>query len=72
VEVVERLVVTPAPPPPAKTPRHGEWLDLLHQLAGQIDRGLVYDRELAAVARVVDEVIAAFRRRPNRRKSEKG
>jgi hypothetical protein len=68
VKVIERVIVTPVPPPPStKAPRHGEWLDLLHQLAGQIDRGLVYDRELAALARAVDEVIAAFRRRPNRR-----
>ncbi|MCZ2817868.1 hypothetical protein [Modestobacter sp. VKM Ac-2984] len=39
---------------------------MLRELAGQIDRGLVYDRELPAVARAVDEVIAAFRRRPYR------
>jgi hypothetical protein len=66
--MVERVVVTPAPPPPpSRAPRHGEWVDLLHQLAGQIDRGLVYDRELATVASAVDEVIAAFRRRPHRR-----
>src|SRR3954453_15201381 len=49
VEIVERVVVTPAPPPPPRTPRHGEWVDLLHQLAGQIDRGLIHDRELATV-----------------------
>jgi hypothetical protein len=68
VEIVERVVVTPSSPPPsAKAPRHGEWVDLLHQLAGQIDRGLVYDRELAAVARAIDEVIVAVRRRPYRR-----
>lgn len=66
VEIVERVVVTPAPPPPTKAPRHGEWTDLLQQLAGQIDRGLIYDRELTALARAVDEVIAAFRRRPYR------
>jgi hypothetical protein len=40
---------------------------VLRDLAGQIDRGLIYDRELLAVARAVDEVLASFRRRPNRR-----
>ncbi|MFQ1001984.1 hypothetical protein [Modestobacter sp. SSW1-42] len=40
---------------------------MLRDLAGQIDRGLVYDRELLTVARAVDEVIAALRRRPYRR-----
>ncbi|MGY5884449.1 hypothetical protein [Modestobacter lacusdianchii] len=39
---------------------------MLRELAGQIDRGLMYDRELPAVARAVDEVIAALRRRPYR------
>jgi len=39
---------------------------VLRELAGQIDRGLVYHRELPEVARAVDEVIAAFRRRPYR------
>jgi hypothetical protein len=66
VEVVERIVVTPAPPPPTRTPRHGEWTVMLRELAVQIGRGLIYDRELSVVARAVDEVIAAFRRRPYR------
>ena len=39
---------------------------MLRELAGQIDHGLIYDRELPVVARAVDEVIAAFRRRPYR------
>lgn len=67
VEIVERVIVTPAPPRPIKAPRHGEWADLLQQLTGQIDCGLIYDRDLTALARAVDEVIAALRRRPHRR-----
>jgi hypothetical protein len=39
---------------------------VLLELAEQIDRGLVYDRELPAVARAVDEVLASFRHRPYR------
>lgn len=38
IRVVERVVVTPAPPPQAKAPRHGEWVDVLLELAEQIDR----------------------------------
>ena len=67
VKVVERVVVTPAPPVQPRAPRHDEWAGVLRDLAGQIDHGLVYDRELLAVAHAVDEVIAALRRRPYRR-----
>ncbi|GAB4080764.1 hypothetical protein GCU67_04290 [Modestobacter muralis] len=67
MEVVERVVVSPAPPAQPRAPRHDEWAGVLRELTGQIDRGLVYDRELLTVARAVDEVIAALRRRPYRR-----
>jgi len=67
VEVVERVVVTPGSPAQPRAPRHDEWAGVLRDLTGQIDRGLVYDRELLTVARAVDEVIAALRRRPHRR-----
>lgn len=64
--MVERVVVTPAAQPPARAPRHGDWLAVLQELAHQLDRGLLYDRNLLAVASALDEVLTAFRRRVRR------
>jgi hypothetical protein len=66
VQIVERIVVTPAAHPVPKTPRHDDWPGLLHELSRQLDRGLVYGRDLPGVAAALDEAPAAFRRRIDR------
>ena len=68
VRIVERVVervVTPPPPPPATptVPRHGEWADLLQELARQLDQGLVHDCDLAQLAPPLDDLLTSFRRR---------
>src|SRR4051794_23507785 len=60
VVVVERIVEAPSNP---GSPRHGEWVDVLHELTRQLDTGLLYDRDLAGMARALDEVVEAFDRR---------
>jgi hypothetical protein len=63
VQVVERIVIAPAAQPVIRTPRHNDWSGLLRELGRQLDRGLVYDRDLPGVANALDEALAAFRRR---------
>lgn len=63
VHVVERIVVTPAAPSVARTPRHDDWPGLLRELSRQLDRGLVYDRDMPGVPGALDEALAALRRR---------
>lgn len=48
-------------------PRGSAWVDALHDLARQIDVGLIYDRDLPALATQLDQVIAALGRRPGLR-----
>ena len=48
-------------------PKGAAWAAALHQLADQIDRGLVYDRDLAPLAEALDAAAAALTRRPARR-----
>lgn len=60
VEVVERVVEVPAPPPPSRAPRHQEWHALLRELTRQLDDHLVYGRHLAGIAnevRLVQEAL---------------
>lgn len=61
VEIVERLVAVPTPTRSA--PAHGEWVDLLHELAAQLDAGRIYDRELVDLAAALRELRAAWTRR---------
>jgi hypothetical protein len=64
VEIVERVVTVVAPPPAAQpTPRQLAWVDLLRQLAVQVEQGTVYDRHLAAIAAALDDVLRAVHRR---------
>jgi hypothetical protein len=63
VQIVERIVITPAAPTAPRTPRHDDWPGLLRELSRQLDRGLLYDRDMPGVAGALDEAIAAFRRR---------
>ncbi|MEJ7772458.1 MAG: hypothetical protein WKF51_11205 [Geodermatophilaceae bacterium] len=45
-------------------PKGASWARALTQLAAQLDRGLVYDRDLADLARAIDAATAALARRP--------
>lgn len=72
-ELVERLVEVEVRVPVTREvevevlPKGAAWVAALHQLADQIDRGIVYDRDLAALAGALDVAIAALSRRPGRR-----
>lgn len=69
VKVVERRVEVvakqgPSLPPPG-TPRHGDWAPVLTELAAQLDTGAIYDRDLPALTSALNDVLAAFARRPH-------
>ena len=66
IQVVERRVEVPAPPPAAVAahPRHGEWVGLLNGLAEQLDNGALYDRDLPELTGALNRVLEAFERRP--------
>ena len=57
VKVVERVEV------PVR-PTRRDWPDLLSTLTDQLDRGLVYDRDLPEVAARLAEVFRSLERRP--------
>ncbi len=59
VEVVERRVEIPVP----ATPTRRDWLPLLGALAGQLDDGRIYDRDLLDLSDAIDAVLDAYRRR---------
>ena len=61
VEVVERVVRVPVER--ERTPRHGDWLPLLHELATQLDCGRIYFRELPELGEALSSVVTAYRRR---------
>jgi hypothetical protein len=61
VEVVERVVRVPVER--ERTPRHGDWLPLLDELAAQLDSGRIYFRELPELGEALSSVLTAFRRR---------
>ncbi|SMO92350.1 hypothetical protein SAMN06273567_107177 [Geodermatophilus aquaeductus] len=57
--MVERRVEVPVP----ATPTRRDWLPLLGELAGQIDDGRFYDRDLLDLSDAIDAVLDAYRRR---------
>lgn len=59
VELVERRVEVQVP----LVPTRRDWPRLLGELAGQLNDGRVYDRDLAALARALQPVLEAYRRR---------
>ncbi|PZS32995.1 MAG: hypothetical protein DLM59_07135 [Pseudonocardiales bacterium] len=73
MELVERIVEVDVPVTVTETieivvpPRGAAWVDALRDLARQIDAGLVYDRDLPAMAEQLDQVRGALRRRPGLR-----
>ena len=59
VEVVERRVEVQVPLGPTRR----DWPRLLGELASQLNDGRVYDRDLPAMARALQPVLEAYRRR---------
>jgi hypothetical protein len=59
VELVERRVEVQVP----LAPNRRDWPRLLGELAGQLNDGRVYDRDLPALARALEPVLVAYRRR---------
>ena len=57
--MVERRVQVPVPMEPTRR----DWPRLLAELAGQLDDGRVYDRDLPGLARALEQVLEAYRRR---------
>ncbi len=62
VEVVERRVQGPVPIEPTRR----DWPRLLAELAGQLVDGRVYDRDFPGLARALEPVLEAYRRRAHR------
>jgi hypothetical protein len=58
-EVIERRVEVHVP----LVPTRRDWPRLLGELAGQLNDGRVYDRDLPALARALEPVLEAYRRR---------
>jgi hypothetical protein len=59
VEVIERRVTVEVPLAPTRR----DWPRLLGVLAGQLNDGRVYNRDLPALARALQPVLEAYRRR---------
>jgi hypothetical protein len=59
VQVVERRVQVRVPLEPTRR----DWPMLLGELAGQVNDGRVYDRDLPGLARALEPVLQAYRRR---------
>jgi hypothetical protein len=57
--VVERRVQVRVPLEPTRR----DWATLLGELAGQLNDGRVYDRDLPGLARALEPVLQAHRRR---------
>ncbi len=62
VEVVERRVQVRV----SLEPTRRDWPLLLGELAGQLNDGRVYDRDLPVLARALEPVLEAYRRRAHR------
>lgn len=61
--VVEMTVEVGVPAKPRK-PRGGEWVSLLDELAQQLDRVTLYNRDLLPVLDAMEGAVEAARRRP--------
>ncbi len=59
MKLVERRVEVQVP----LVPTRRDWPTLLGELAGQLKDGRVYDRDLPALARALQPVVEAYRRR---------
>lgn len=69
VQVVDRVIEVEVPVevvrevPVETVPKGSAWPPALHELALQLDRGHIYDRDLGDLAAALDAVLAALRRR---------
>ncbi len=59
MQVVERRVEVRVPLEPTRR----DWPRLLSELAGPLDDGCVYDRDLPALGRALNPVLQSYRRR---------
>ena len=59
VELVERRIEVQVP----LVPTRRDWPGLLGQLASQLNDGRIYDRDLPALARALEPLLQAYRRR---------
>jgi len=68
VQIVERRVEVPvqqpAPPTANFRPRHRQWVDVLDELAAQLDTGSIYDRDLPELTGALNRALEAFGRHP--------
>jgi hypothetical protein len=73
VQIVERRVEIPVPArtPAPSNPRHGDWSELLHQLATQLDSGAIYDRDLPDLTNALNDVLKAYERRHTTRELQR-
>jgi hypothetical protein len=63
VHIVERVVTVLArPPESAPKPRQFAWVEVLRELATQVEQGAVYDRHLLAIAAALDDVVRNIHR----------
>jgi hypothetical protein len=72
VSVVERRVEIPVRAfgvQEGRQPLHDEWVSLLRALAGQLESGSVYARDIPKLTVALHEVLAAYERHPVVRKS---
>jgi hypothetical protein len=64
VHVVERVVTVPGKSPAsAPKPRQLAWVEVLRELATQVEQDAVYDRHLLAIAAALDDIVRAVHRR---------
>lgn len=68
VRIVERRVEIPAEQPARSTAtlrlRHQHWVEVLDELAAQLDSGAIYDRDLPELTGALNRALGAFGRRP--------
>jgi hypothetical protein len=68
VRIVERRVEIPAQEPAQSTatsrPRHHKWVEVLDELAAQLNTGAIYDRDLPELTGALNRALEAFGRRP--------
>lgn len=67
VSVVERRVVIPVRSfgvQEGRQPLHGEWVSVLRTLAGQLESGAIYARDIPTLTVALNDVLAAYERHP--------
>lgn len=69
VEVVERVIEVPVAR--ERTPRRDEWPALLSELTTQLDDGRIYARDLPDLGSALNDLVAAYTRRQNPRRSRR-